>query len=287
MNTFSSFNPDEQSIKDRHQMLIGSIGPRPIALTTSINSNNELNLAPFSFHNILSSNPPIIGISPAISGRTGNPKDTLNNILSTKVFTVSIVNHSMVEQMNLCAVEFQPEINEFDVSGFTEFSPKIVSTPGVKESPVILECKLKDYIKLGSKPASGNLILGEVVQIHLNNDIIDQGGHIDPNKMDQVGRLGLNWYTRANQGLFDLGTPRYKPMGFNKIPDFIINNSSFTKELLIKLAYFDSDKELPSNDLYKALSKQDLYEKCIQSINSDEIDLAWAIINFLSKSINE
>ncbi len=284
---FKSYNPDDQSIRDRHQMLIGSIGPRPIALTTSINTKNELNLAPFSFHNILSSNPPIIGISPALSGRTGLAKDTLNNILSTKIFTVSIVNYDMVDRMNLCAVEYDSSVNEFEVAGFKEAPSKIVSTPGVSESPVILECKLDNYIKLGSKPASGNLILGKVVQIHINTSVIDKNNQIDPHKMDQVSRLGLNWYSRANLGLFDLGTPRYKPMGFNNIPSFIKNNDAFTIDLLTKLAYYDSGKELLDYNCSDSISKKELYAKCIESIHSNDLDMAWSIINFLSKSVNE
>ncbi|MAV58691.1 MAG: flavin reductase [Candidatus Marinimicrobia bacterium] len=283
---FKTYDPDDLSIRDRHQMLIGAIGPRPIALTTSIDKNNNLNLAPFSFHNILSSNPPIVGISPALSGRTGQSKDTLKNIIETKKFTVSIVSYSMVNQMNLCAVEFDSNINEFEVSGFSEFQTSS-SIPGVKESPVILECELSDYIKLGDKPASGNLILGKISKIHLNDLIVDDQNNIDPHKIDQVGRLGLNWYSRANSDLFELGTPRYKPMGYSNIPNFIKSHKKFNNDLINKLAYHDSSIETESSILTKDVSEDELVDKCIDLIIKNDTKSAWQIIKLIDKSFYE
>ena len=283
---FKTYDPNDLNVRDRHQMLIGAIGPRPIALTTSIDKNNNLNLAPFSFHNILSSNPPIVGISPALSGRTGQSKDTLKNIIETKKFTISIVSYSMVDQMNLCAVEFDSNVNEFEVSGFSEFQTDS-SIPGVKESPVILECELSNYISLGKKPASGNLILGKISKIHLNNSIIDDQNNIDPHKIDQVGRLGLNWYTRANTDLFELGTPRYIPMGYSNIPDFIKSHKKFNNELINKLAYHNSSISIENTISYTDSSKDELIDKCIELIIKNDTKSAWEIIKLIDKSFHE
>ena len=164
---YKKINPKSNNIKENYHLLISGVSPRPIALVGSKDINNNYNLAPFSFFNAFGANPPIVGFSPALSGRTGLPKDTLLNIKSTEEFTVYIVTASLVHQTSLASCEFDKDIDEFKKSGLNKNPSEVIATPGVKESPFIMECKLIDIIELCSKPGSGNLILGEVVFFHM------------------------------------------------------------------------------------------------------------------------
>ena len=169
---FKEFITKELDVKSVYHLLISGVSPRPIALVGSVDKDGRSNLAPFSFFNAFGANPPIIGFSPALSGRTGLPKDTLLNIKETKEFTVSIVNSSIVEQISLSSCEFGKNIDEFVKSGLTKYKSRNIAAYGVQESNFIMECKLHDIIELGGKPASGNLILGEIVQFHINEKIL-------------------------------------------------------------------------------------------------------------------
>ena len=169
---FREFIIKELDAKSIYQLLISGISPRPIALVGSLDKDGRSNLAPFSFFNAFGANPPIIGFSPALSGRTGLPKDTLLNIKETKEFTVSIVNSSIVEQISLSSCEFEKNIDEFIKTGLTKYKSKNIGAYGVQESNFIMECKLYNIIDLGGNPGSGNLILGEVLQFHINKEII-------------------------------------------------------------------------------------------------------------------
>ena len=213
MAKFREYNPKELELKEKHHLLLSSVAPRPIGFATSNSKDGHINLAPFSFHNAFSSNPPMVGISPAFSGRTGEAKNTLTNILETKEFTLSVVSFDMVEQMNICAAEYPPDVDEFEKSGLTKHPSKFVSTPGVAESPLIMECKFTQHVQFSDQPAGGNLLLGEIVYFHAKEEVFDESGKIDPAKVDQVARMGYDWYSRANQGLFELSAPRYIPLG--------------------------------------------------------------------------
>ena len=201
---FKNFRVKELDAKSVYHLLISGISPRPIALVGSLDKNGISNLAPFSFFNAFGANPPIIGFSPALSGRTGLPKDTLLNIRDTKEFTVSIVNSSIVEQISLSSCEFDKNVDEFIKSGLTKYKSDNIAAYGVKESNFIMECKLHDIISLGGKPGSGNLILGKVVQFHINESILTETEQVDPYKLDPIARNGGSWYTEAKKGLFEL-----------------------------------------------------------------------------------
>ena len=166
--------------------MISGIVPRPIAFVSSISKNGAVNLAPYSFFNGFGANPPIVGFSPALSGRTGKPKDTLLNIQDTKEFTISIANSSMVGQVSLSSCEYERSIDEFDITGLTKKDSDLVAPPYVSESAFVMECKLHDIIYLGNKPASGNLILGEIVMFHVSEEILDPNGIIDPILLDAI-----------------------------------------------------------------------------------------------------
>ena len=165
-----TFNPKKLDIKTNYHLMISGIVPRPIAFVSSISKKGEINLAPYSFFNGFGANPPIVGFSPALSGRTGLPKDTLLNIKETKEFTISIANSKMVGQVSLSSCEYSRDIDEFDKTGLSKEESIVVKPPFIKESSFSMECKLYDIIDLGNKPASGNLILGEIVMFHVSED---------------------------------------------------------------------------------------------------------------------
>ena len=279
---FRDFNPKELELRDIHQLLLGSIAPRPIGFAGTISKNGYVNLAPFSYHNVFSTNPPIIGISPAYSGKTGKAKNTLSNILETKEFTLSVVTYDLVEQMNLCSAEFSFDISEFDKSGLSQFDSQIVTPPGVKESPIIMECKFLNHIELSKKPAGGNLILGEIVKFHINKNIFDNKGKINPIKVDQVARLGYNWYTRASQGLFELSSPKYIPIGVESLPNQVRNCKYFKGKHLARLASVEKIRDKEKNkDListYSRLTKDDMLKICSVFIEEGKIFEAWQIL---------
>ena len=274
--TFKQIIIDELDIKSIYHLLISGISPRPIALVGSIDKNGISNLAPFSFFNAFGANPPILGFSPALSGKTGLPKDTLLNIKETKEFTVSIVNSNIVEQISLSSCEFEKNIDEFDKTGLTKLKSKFINSFGVSESNFIMECKLHNIIELGNKPASGNLILGEVIMFHINESIIDNN-IIDPFKLDAIARNGGSWYTKSNKGLFEVKKPKNIGIGFDSIPDVVLK-SDLTGNQLAKLASVDKKPTYLQNKKYEKLNKNQFISAIKFNIEQDKIVDAWQII---------
>ena len=276
---FKKFIVGELDVKSVYHLLISGISPRPIALVGSLDENGISNLAPFSFFNAFGANPPIIGFSPALSGRTGLPKDTLLNIKETEEFTVSIVNSSIVEQISLSSCEFDKNIDEFVKTGLTKYKSENIGAYGVQESNFIMECKLHDIISLGGKPGSGNLILGEVLQFHINESILTDTNQVDPYKLDPIARNGGSWYTEAKKGLFELKKPNNIGIGFDQLPNYILN-SSLTGNQLAKLA---SIKSIPSfkDNMYTIDSKEELIKSIKNKIDKNDIDEAWQLILYL------
>jgi len=276
---FKKFIVGELDVKSVYHLLISGISPRPIALVGSLDENGISNLAPFSFFNAFGANPPIIGFSPALSGRTGIPKDTLLNIKETEEFTVSIVNSSIVEQISLSSCEFDKNIDEFVKTGLTKYKSENIGAYGVQESNFIMECKLYDIISLGGKPGSGNLILGEVLQFHINESILTDTNQVDPYKLDPIARNGGSWYTEAKKGLFELKKPNNIGIGFDQLPNYILN-SNLTGNQLAKLA---SIKSIPSfkDNMYTIDSKEELIKSIKNEIDKNDIDEAWQLILYL------
>ena len=276
---FKKFIVEELDVKSVYHLLISGISPRPIALVGSLDENGISNLAPFSFFNAFGANPPIIGFSPALSGRTGLPKDTLLNIKETKEFTVSIINSSIVEQISLSSCEFDKNIDEFVKTGLTKYKSENIGAYGVQESNFIMECKLHDIISLGGNPGSGNLILGEVLQFHINKSILTDTNQVDPYKLDPIARNGGSWYTEAKKGLFELKKPNNIGIGFDQLPNYILN-SNLTGNQLAKLA---SIKSIPSfkDNMYTIDSKEELIKSIKNEIDKNDIDEAWQLILYL------
>ena len=282
MTRFKEFNPKEMELRDKHQLLLSSVAPRPIGFTTSISKDGDINLAPFSYHNAFSSNPPIVGISPAFSGRTGEAKNTLTNILQTKEFTLSIVTYDMVEQMNICAADYPQNVNEFHKSGLSPYESKEVHPPGVAESPLILECIFTEHIQFSNKPAGGNLLLGEVVYVHAKDSIFDENNKIDPHKVDQVARMGYNWYSRAAEGMFELDAPKYLPVGVDNLPKEVQSSPYFPGNLLARLASIETIPEkqnvLELNETYTSLSTDEMLKICAKLVSEGRVLEAWQVL---------
>ena len=202
--------------------LQGSVGPRPIAFASTMDAEGNPNVSPFSFFNVFSANPPILIFSPARRVRDNSIKHTLINAEATGEVVINVVNYDMVQQISLASTEYADGVDEFLKSGLTPIASEVVKPFRVKESPVQFECKVTQIIPLGTEGGAGNLVLCEVVRIHIDESVLDENGVIDQYKIDLVSRLGGNWYSRSNQGLFEVPKPLSTlGIGVDAIPNFI------------------------------------------------------------------
>ena len=251
-----SIDPKKLSTKDLHGYLLSSIGPRPIALASTIGKENRPNLSPFSFFNIFSTNPPIAIFSPARRVRNNTTKHTLENIMHIKEVAINVVPFYLVEQCSLSSSEYSSTINEFKKSGLTAISSDLIRPFRVKESPVQMECKVKEIIALGNEGGAGNLVVCEIIKIHISEKILGNDKKIDPHKLDLVGRMGGNWYCRASgSSLFQVKKPNAKlGIGIDSLPDSIKNSSVLSGNDLAKLANIHSLSETVDNDKSKEIS---------------------------------
>ena len=290
-----TFTPKDLETKDLHAHLLGAIGPRPIAFASTVNKDGVPNLSPYSFFNVFSANPPILIFSPARRVRDNTTKHTLQNCEETKEVVINIVNYNIVQQMSLSSTEYPEGVNEFVKSGLTALDSDIVQPPRVKESPVHFECKVKDIIYLGNEGGAGNLVIAEVVKLHIAEDILDDNGKIDQHKIDQVARMGGNWYTRANQGLFEVQKPLTSlGIGVDHIPEDIKFSKVLTGNDLGKLGNIE---KLPTEEEINTLIKEenlkeyilnendeDIHYKAQEYLKSKDVFSAWCIL--LAKNLN-
>ncbi len=237
-----SIAPESLTIKERHGLLLGAIGPRPIAWVSSIDEEGNPNLAPFSFFNIFSSNPPIVIFSPARSGRTKKTKHTYENAKNHPEVVINVVNHALLDQMVISSLEYDRGTNEFEKAGLTMLTSERVRPFRIAESPVQLECKVLETRALGTEGAAGNLVICEVVYIHVSEEILDKSGRISPQKIDLIGRLGGPWYSRAQgDALFEIkSNPMNLVLGYDRIPDFALKSDELTAKELSLLAQHDT-----------------------------------------------
>jgi flavin reductase (DIM6/NTAB) family NADH-FMN oxidoreductase RutF len=255
-----SLDPKELPQPKLHQYLLGAIGPRPIAFASTLDAEGRPNLAPYSFFNVFSSNPPILIFSPARRGRDNTTKHTLENALVTKECVINIVNYAMVEQMSLASTEYPEGVSEFTKTGLTPIASEVVKPFRVKEAPVQFECKINDVVALGTQGGAGNLVICEVVRIHVSEDILDEEGRISPVRIDQVARMGGHFYTRANQGLFQLPQPMTQiGMGFDKMPEDVRTSQVLTGNELAQLAGVEALPNETEVNEYKLTELADLF----------------------------
>jgi flavin reductase (DIM6/NTAB) family NADH-FMN oxidoreductase RutF len=225
MKEMISISPNDLTTGKLHGYLLGAIGPRPIAFASTLDAKGRPNLSPFSFFNVFSTKPPILIFSPARRGRDNTTKHTLENVLATKEVVINIVKYDMVQQISLASTEYAQGINEFKKAGLTMVPSQLVKPFRVAESPVQFECKVTKVEALGNQGGAGNLVFSEVVKMHIDPSILNEMGEIDPYKIDQVARMGGNWYCRANQGVFEVPKPLSTlGIGVDHIPLHIRNS---------------------------------------------------------------
>ena len=240
-----SIDPKEISTGKLHGYLLGAVAPRPIAFASTIDENGNPNLSPFSFFNVFGSNPPTMIFSPARRVRGNTTKHTLQNVEKIKEVVINVVNYKIVQQMSLSSTEYPQGVNEFVKAGFTMLPSDLVKPFRVAESPVQFECKVKDIIYTGDEGGAGNLIICEVVKIHIQDEVLDESGNIDQHKIDLVARAGGSYYSRARDGFFEIPKPiSTLGIGVDSIPAEIRNSDVLTGNNLGMLGNVES---LPNN----------------------------------------
>lgn len=289
----ASYNVEDLITRDRHRLLLGAVGPRPIALVSTVDEFGSPNLSPYSFFNIFSSNPPTLIFSPARRVRDNTTKDTLHNALSQKEVVVNVVNHAMVQQVNLSSAEYSSHVDEFVKSGFTPVPSEKVAPPRVKESPVSLECTVKDVVSLGGEGGAGNLVICEIVKIHVNDGYLMDDGGLDQDALDLVGRMGRNWWVRASgDALFTVGAPQLG-IGVDQIPAVIRKSTILTgnnlgqlggvqqlpelAEVEAKKSEFDV-KRLIQNHPQGFELREALHEMAKELLDAGQVEEAWKVL---------
>jgi flavin reductase (DIM6/NTAB) family NADH-FMN oxidoreductase RutF len=280
-------NPKEIKTSDLHRYLLGAIGPRPIAFASTIDNHGTPNLAPFSFFNVFSANPPILIFSPARSGRTNTNKHTFENAKETREVVINIVNFAMVQQMSLASSEYEKGVNEFVKAGFTQLDSKLVKPFRVKESPVQLECKVREIVELGTEGGAGNLIICEIVMMHIDKKVLNEEGFIDQKKIDLIARMGGNFYCRASgDALFELEKPiATLGIGIDALPSKIRNSTILTGNNLGQLGnieFYPTEEDITNYkkniDLTIFASEELLYLHAKKLLEENKVKEAWMVL---------
>lgn len=250
-----TLEPSKISQQELHGILLTAVAPRPICFASTVDKAGNVNLSPFSYFNVFSSNPPILVFSPARSGRDNSPKHSHENVKEVPEVVINIVNHAMVEQMSLASTAYDKGVNEFTKAGFTEVKSDLVAPPRVGEAPVAFECKVKEVIELAQTPGAGNLVLCEVQRIHIQENYLTNG-QLDTQKLDLVGRMGGNWYIKANgDALFEIPKPiSTQGIGVDQLPQGIRESHVLTGNNLGRLGNLEA---LPNSESIEAISQDD------------------------------
>lgn len=290
-----TIDPKELPVPKLHGYLLGAVSPRPVAFASTVDKDGNVNLSPFSFFNVFSANPPVMIFSPSRRGRDNTTKHTLENVLEHPEVTINIVSYEMVQQMSLSSTEYGKGVNEFIKSGFTEAKSDAVKPPYVQEAPVAFECKVNEVKSLGEEGGAGQLVICEVLRIHVKQEILDEDGRIDPNKIDTVGRMGGDWYVRSSgDAIFKVAKPlTTMGIGVDQIPDHIRTSTVLTGNHLGQLGNVEN---LPSNDEVEDFSSEpevraildsfddeeniqlELHKLAADLLNEGEVDTAWKVL---------
>nr|WP_042291742.1 flavin reductase family protein [Nonlabens ulvanivorans] len=265
--------------------MLGAVQPRPIAFASTVDEDGNVNLSPYSFFNVFSANPPIMIFSPARRVRDNSIKHTLINARATREVVINVVNYNIVQQMSLSSTEYDAGVDEFVKAGLTAAPSDIIAPPRVAESPVQFECKVKEIVELGQEGGAGNLIICEVVMVHVNDDVLDDTGKIDQVKIDTVARMGGNWYCRSKDAMFEVPKPLATlGVGVDALPEHARNSEILTGNDLGKLGNIEA---IPDRESVIAFAKAeklpilDIKEKHIRAqelILQGNIMDAWKII---------
>ncbi|NBX28217.1 MAG: flavin reductase family protein [Chitinophagia bacterium] len=285
--------PSEIKTSQLHAYLLGAIAPRPICFASTIDEDGNMNLSPFSFFNVFGSKPPILVFSPARRVRNNTIKHTLENAIRTKEVVINVVNYAIVQQMSLASCEYDKGVNEFEKAGLTPIASEMVKPFRVKESPVQLECKVLEVKATGEEGGAGNLVICEVVCMHINDAVLNEQLQIDPHKIDLVARMGGDFYCRASgNAVFEVAKPNLNlGVGVDQLPEGIRLSKVLTGNHLgvlgnctavplIDEAYNDKHlNELLSRsytNLEERISALHTYAK--ELLDANKIDQAWQVL---------
>lgn len=269
-----TISPSELNNFQLQTLLQTAIAPRPIALASTIDKNGNVNLSPFSFFNLFSSNPPVVIFSPARRVRDNTTKHTLENVLEVPEVVIGIVNYKIVQQISLASTEYSKAENEFIKSGLTMKDADLVQPKLIEECPVNLECKVLEVKHLGTEGGAGNLVICEILKIHVQEEYLNDEGNLDQIKLDLVARLGGNWYSRNNaDNLFEVPKPLVtKGIGFDLLPDEIKYSKIFTGNDLGMLA---NTEVLPEGNFR---SEEEIHRTAQTFLSQMKIEEAWEIL---------
>jgi flavin reductase (DIM6/NTAB) family NADH-FMN oxidoreductase RutF len=284
-----SIDPKNIEVPKLHRYLLGAVGPRPIAFASTIDEKGIPNLAPFSFFNAFSANPPILVFSPARSGRTNTTKDTYNNVKKIPEVVINVVNYEIVHQMSLASSPYPSNTDEFIKSGLTPIDSDSVKPYRIKESPVQFECKVNEVIELGDQGGAGNLIICEVLKIHISEEILDENGMIDQHKIDLVSRMGGNWYCRSDKNsMFEIPKPITTcGIGYDQLPNDILTSQILTANNLGQLAGIESIPNETDVNEYKLIELSELFLSLEEDAAQLEIEIHKRANLLLEKNLLE
>ncbi len=285
--------PGEIKTAQLHAYLLGAVAPRPICFASTIDNEGHANLSPFSFFNVFGSKPPVLIFSPARRVRDNSSKHTLANAYETKEVVINIVNYNIVQQMNLASCEYPKDVNEFTKAGLTPIASDFVKPFRVKESPAQLECKVLQVIETGQEGGAGNLVICEVVCMHVDDNVLNELGQIDPHKIDLVARMGGDYYCRASgSSVFTVPKPNTQlGIGVDALPAQIRNSRILTGNDLgilgnstaIPVASpIENDQRL--TEIYQththdaASLTESLHQYAQELIARGEVDHAWQVL---------
>jgi flavin reductase (DIM6/NTAB) family NADH-FMN oxidoreductase RutF len=284
-----TFDPNSITVPQLQGYLQSTVAPRPIAFVSSVDLNGLVNLSPFSFFNMFSMNPPILVFSPSRRVRDNSTKHTLQNLLEVPEVVINIVSYEMVEKVSLSSCDFPKGINEFVKGGFTEIPSLKVKPPRVAESPVSFECKVNQVIPLGTEGGAGNLVICEVLLIHMKEEIFDGDGKVNPQKLDTVARMGGDYYCRAGgDAIFKVPKPNEKVgIGYDQIPMHIRNSKVLTGNDLGRLGNIEKLPEPESIQAFKLSSawrsivstgEEGIHRYARQLLLEGRVEEAWKVL---------
>lgn len=284
--------PGEIKTADLHAYLLGAISPRPICFAGTVDENGNQNLSPFSFFNVFGSKPPILIFSPARRVRDNTIKHSLENAISMKEVVINVVSYAMVQQMSLASCEYPKGVSEYTKAGFTPLPSDLVKPCRVKESPVSLECKVLQVIETGKEGGAGNLVICEVLRMHIDDAVLNEQGKIDPHKIDLVARMGGDYYCRASgNAVFEVAKPNLKlGVGVDALPESVRNSTVLTGN---HLGILGNCSEIPASSAIendgrleqilsdfsdKSRRTLALHQYAKELLDAGDIDKAWQIL---------
>lgn len=282
-----TINPKEIPVARMHSYLLGAVVPRPIALASTVDSKGSVNLSPFSFFNVFSANPPVMIFSPSRRGRDSSTKHTYENVKEVPEVVINMVTYSIVEQVSLASCEYPRGVNEYEKAGLTQVPSEVVRPPRVAESPVAFECRVNQVIELGSGGAAGNLVICEILRMHIQDYVLDPDGRINPFKLDAVARMGADYYLRAQgDNVFTVPKPNDKlGIGVDELPDRIRKSTVLTGNELGKLANVERipglDESIRQSDEVRLAHERGetaMHMLAQQALRKGELQKAWQIL---------